>query len=665
MATMPAPPSNPHLASPRLFLSGVSDDVDDREIISVLQDCLRLRLDRSEGVVEFESLDRAEKAYATCNGQRLPSSTSTLNLSLSPPSSSAPDPVPSATPRLLKQLPKTMTASKLFDLARPFGPLFRVTLRYAPPRPFDPPSSSSQPHFTSQAILRYYDEAHAQAAYEGLNFLEVEGQNITVQVYDEKRAAAAAAGKGRVSDGARSSLGGSAGGPATPSRWATPSPSPSPSSAAAGTPSKYAGLGVSSNGEHRSPSIARSVSNSSAASASRWKRAGSPLDTPGTPPSGSPSAQASSGGMRRTASGSGIDPCNLYVKSLDPSLTTADLHALFAPYGEIVSARVQLDSATGRSREFGYVAFAEPGMARLAIEGLHRSEVRGRSVYVGVFEPKAVRGATRRSEGGMQEERVDEVRRGMESLSTTVAQPNRSPKPTSNASDPHTPRSSPPRAAFTKALSPLLDSPDAPASPEPTKTEHERLVEGVRRTGAVEEDQVDEVVMLLEQLPKRERAMCLFNPDVLKAKVQDALLVLSVSDEESLDVASSTEPLSAALPTSLAELAALSCAEIVPLLPRLARQLPLSQPAAAELAETDAFVDSIEGLPAGEMKQQLGSRLIQVVRAEAKKRGIKQAPRITIKLLDGEELRALARLMHYPEVLGEKVAVVAAQMARE
>lgn len=81
---------------------------------------------------------------------------------------------------------------------------------------------------------------------------------------------------------------------------------------------------------------------------------------------------------------------------------------------------MQLDPATGRSREFGYVAFGEPSMARRAIEGLHGSEVRGRSIYVGVFEPKAVRGATRRSEGGMQEERVDEVRRGMESLSTTV-----------------------------------------------------------------------------------------------------------------------------------------------------------------------------------------------------------------------------------------------------
>jgi len=35
-------------------------------------------------------------------------------------------------------------------------------------------------------------------------------------------------------------------------------------------------------------------------------------------------------------------------------------------------------------------------------------------------------------------------------------------------------------------------------------------------------------------------------------------------------------------------------------------------------------------------------------------------PRITIDLLDSEDLRALASLMHWPEVLGEKVALVAA-----
>lgn len=36
------------------------------------------------------------------------------------------------------------------------------------------------------------------------------------------------------------------------------------------------------------------------------------------------------------------------------------------------------------------------------------------------------------------------------------------------------------------------------------------------------------------QLPKKERMMCLFNPDILEQKVQDALLVLEASKEEEL-----------------------------------------------------------------------------------------------------------------------------------
>lgn len=37
---------------------------------------------------------------------------------------------------------------------------------------------------------------------------------------------------------------------------------------------------------------------------------------------------------------------------------------------------------------------------------------------------------------------------------------------------------------------------------------------------------------LILQLPKKERVMCLFNPEVLRQKVQDALLILEASREE-------------------------------------------------------------------------------------------------------------------------------------
>ncbi len=67
---------------------------------------------------------------------------------------------------------------------------------------------------------------------------------------------------------------------------------------------------------------------------------------------------------------------------------------------------------------------------------------------------------------------------------------------------------------------------------------------------------------------------------------------------------------------------------------------------------TDAFIDSLQGKAAHDQKQKLGDQLFKKVRSF----GVKGAPKITIHLLDSEELRALAHLMNeYDEVLREKV----------
>ncbi len=45
--------------------------------------------------------------------------------------------------------------------------------------------------------------------------------------------------------------------------------------------------------------------------------------------------------------------------------------------------------------------------------------------------------------------------------------------------------------------------------------------------------------------------------------------------------------------------------------------------------------------------------------------GLKQAPKITIALLDGDDLRALAHLMNsYPSVLKEKALLVQASLSK-
>jgi RNA recognition motif-containing protein len=58
------------------------------------------------------------------------------------------------------------------------------------------------------------------------------------------------------------------------------------------------------------------------------------------------------------------------VHGLPNEYTDADLRALVAGHGEVVSARVSLDRESGRPRDFGFVTFARKEMAAAAIAEL-------------------------------------------------------------------------------------------------------------------------------------------------------------------------------------------------------------------------------------------------------------------------------------------------------
>ncbi|GAA5990938.1 hypothetical protein JCM10908_000088 [Rhodotorula pacifica] len=220
--------------------------------------------------------------------------------------------------------------------------------------------------------------------------------------------------------------------------------------------------------------------------------------------------------------------------------------------------------------------------------------------------------------------------------------------------------------SLTSKMSQLAATPETPAVRP--KSERDRLVEQV---ALLIEDESDcaAVLSLLCELPKKDRAMCLFNPDYLRAKVQDALAVLDVVQEEK-EASKGAEAMSPekkpaqALPDCLADLATWPSSQIRPLLPALAERFNLAGPASATMSETHAFMESLKGKPASEVKQKLGERLFKVVKELAKEEGLKGAPRITIELLDTEDdLGALAELMHYPAVLREKVVHAAGQLA--
>jgi len=78
---------------------------------------------------------------------------------------------------------------------------------------------------------------------------------------------------------------------------------------------------------------------------------------------------------------------NVYVRNLDESFTKEDLLAEFSIYGTITSAKIAED-AEGHSRLFGYVCFSLPEEAQNALAGHHNKLVRGKPLYVAMWQPR-------------------------------------------------------------------------------------------------------------------------------------------------------------------------------------------------------------------------------------------------------------------------------------
>lgn len=82
---------------------------------------------------------------------------------------------------------------------------------------------------------------------------------------------------------------------------------------------------------------------------------------------------------------------NLYVGNLAYSMRDDDLSALFSAHGEVDSARVIMDRASGRSKGFGFVEMSDEEAAKAAIEAINGTEVEGRNVVVNEARPREER----------------------------------------------------------------------------------------------------------------------------------------------------------------------------------------------------------------------------------------------------------------------------------
>jgi cold-inducible RNA-binding protein len=78
----------------------------------------------------------------------------------------------------------------------------------------------------------------------------------------------------------------------------------------------------------------------------------------------------------------------LFVGNLPYSTTSEDLNEYFAKYGEVLSAAVIMDRATGRSKGFGFVEMAKDEDADSAIAQADGAEMDGRKLTVSEARPK-------------------------------------------------------------------------------------------------------------------------------------------------------------------------------------------------------------------------------------------------------------------------------------
>jgi len=77
----------------------------------------------------------------------------------------------------------------------------------------------------------------------------------------------------------------------------------------------------------------------------------------------------------------------LYVGNLPYNFGDAEVKKLFQPFGEVLSAKVITDSASGRSKGFAFVEMND-GEATAAREQLNGSDVGGRALKVDEAQPR-------------------------------------------------------------------------------------------------------------------------------------------------------------------------------------------------------------------------------------------------------------------------------------
>ena len=84
---------------------------------------------------------------------------------------------------------------------------------------------------------------------------------------------------------------------------------------------------------------------------------------------------------------------NIFVGNMSYETTEDEIRQAFQAHGEVTSAAIIIDRATGRSKGFGFVEMADPAQANAAIAALNLQEFHGRALTVNEARPRGAGGS--------------------------------------------------------------------------------------------------------------------------------------------------------------------------------------------------------------------------------------------------------------------------------
>lgn len=162
------------LVSDKLYVDPLPPTVTATDVIDLLRSCEPVDADLSTGVIQFSSVEKADRAYTLFNGATIKDTNCQLQLRAH---SSGTYGEPEATSGILSisNLPLNTNNHLLYDIFRPFGPMALCKI------------IMDQGQFKGTALVQYFRSADADAASAEMNNKSVQGSIITVSPFVPKK----------------------------------------------------------------------------------------------------------------------------------------------------------------------------------------------------------------------------------------------------------------------------------------------------------------------------------------------------------------------------------------------------------------------------------------------------------------------------------------------